>query len=359
MIRVHDRYLLRSFLSSLVMALLAFIIIFIVVDVFEKIDKFVDNEATLDSVIRYNLLKIPEIVLLVLPVAMLLGCLFGLGNLARRNEILPLQNAGISTNRILLPIYLLGFLVSAAAFLLGETVLPRANVKKNEVWKMEIRKEARPSGNIRTKVNYLGRGGRHYLIGRYDARKFQMFDVVIQTFADNTLVERIDAKSGEWAGGQWSFRDGFRRTFTDEGEHAEHFDLITVPDLHETPDDFAKREKEPDEMSYKELHRFVDKTRAGGGYATKEAVEMHLKVAFPFSNAILILLGSPIATRRRRSGLAVSFALAVGLAFVYYGAIRIGQALGQNDTLAPLPAAWLGNAIFGVAAILSLSRVRN
>ena len=82
------------------------------------------------------------------------------------------------------------------------------------------------------------------------------------------------------------------------------------------------------------------------------------RFAFPFSNVILILLGSQLAARRRRSGLAVSFAVAIGIAFLYYGTIRIGEALGMNDTIPPLPAAWLGNAVFGAVAAFTVARSR-
>jgi lipopolysaccharide export system permease protein len=357
-ISTFDRYLLSSFVSAVLIALLAFVTIFLVVDLFEKIDTYVDHDAALQSVARYHLFKLPQIVLLVLPVAMLLGCLFGVGTLAQRNEILPMQNAGVSTNRILLPIYALGLLGSLLAFVLGETLLPAANERQNAVWKAEIKKEPQDAREIRTNVNYLGEGGRHYLIGRYDASRRSMRDVVIWTFAGNTLVERLDAREGQWQADRWTFRDGFLRKFSDAGETAEPFRQITLDSLRETPEDFAKRPKEPTEMSAAELRRLIDKTRASGGVATKDEVEMHVKISFPFSNFILILLGSPLAARRRRSGAAVSFAAAVGVAFLYYGTLRVGQALGTNDTVPPVLGAWLGNVIFGAFAAIAALRAR-
>lgn len=356
MIRIHDRYLARSFGFSLGVALAAFIAIFLVVDLFEKIHTYIDRRAAIDAILRYHACKVPQVVLLVLPVAMLLACLFGVGSLSRRNEILPLQNAGLSVNRILFPVFLLGILVSLLSLLLGETVLPRANERLNRIWKESIQREPSSRGEIRTNVNYLGEGGRLYLIGRYDARRTTMRDVVIQTFAGNTLVERIDAQSAAWMGDRWVFRSGFLRRFRQGGEDASPFVEITIPGLAETPEDFAAPEKEPDEMSLAELRRFVRKTVASGGSAVKEEVQMHLKVSFPFSNLIVVLLGGPIAARRRRAGLALSFALAVGVAFVYYGTIRVGETLGMNDTLPPLLAAWVGNILFGAAAIVVLAR---
>jgi lipopolysaccharide export system permease protein len=355
-IRIHDRYLARSFAFSLAVALVAFIAIFLVVDLFEKIDTYIDRRATVDAVLRYSALKIPQIVLLVLPVAMLLACLFGVGGIARRNEILPLANAGLSSNRILLPVFLLGLLASGLALAAGEMLLPRANEHLNRVWRERIQRESTSHTDLRTNVHYLGERGRLFLIGRYDARRQAMTDVVIQTFADNTLVERVDARTATWAGSRWVFRDGFLRRFGGGREEASPFDEMTIPALHETPDDFAVPAKEPEEMSLRELRRYVRKSVASGGSAIKEEVQMHLKVSFPVSNLIVVLLGASIAARRRRSGLALSFAVAVGVSFLYYGTIRVGETLGTNDTLPPLFAAWLGNIAFGAAAVGVLMR---
>jgi lipopolysaccharide export system permease protein len=185
-----------------------------------------------------------------------------------------------------------------------------------------------------------------------------MRDVVIETFAENTLAQRLDAREAAWVGGRWEFRDGFLRRFEDGRETAERFDVIALDDLAETPDDFAKPVQDPDEMSRADLARLVRKTRASGGAATREEVEMHMKISFPFSNVILTLFGSQLAARRRRSGLAVAFALSIGIAFVYYATIRIGESLGVNDTLPPVMAAWLGNVVFGIVAAYTLARDR-
>ncbi len=356
--RIHDRHLATSFGSALVLALIAFIVIFLVVDLFEKIDTYVDNGASVASVLKYSAYKTPQVVTLVLPVAMLLGCLFGIGNLTRRNELLPLQNAGLSQNRILFPVYVAGCIVCGLAFVAGETLVPRANEKLERVWKGEIRREPLDPPQTRTNVNYLGEGGRYYLIGRYDARQQTMRDVVIETFADNTLVERLDAREAAWVGGRWEFRNGFLRRFREDREEAEPFASRSIDGLVETPEDFAKPAKDPDEMSHAELRRYVRKARASGGAATKEEVEMQMKISFPFSNLILILLGSQLAARRRRSGLAVAFAVSIGIAFVYYSTIRVGESLGANDSIPALPAAWLGNAIFGSLAAVMLARGR-
>ncbi|HVP37541.1 MAG TPA: LptF/LptG family permease, partial [Terriglobales bacterium] len=85
--QILDRYLLKQFLFVLFFALLSFWIIFLIVDVVEHIDTFIDMHASLGSIIKYYIFYSPYILVLVLPIAMLLSSLFSLGLLSRQNEL--------------------------------------------------------------------------------------------------------------------------------------------------------------------------------------------------------------------------------------------------------------------------------
>ena len=90
----------------------------------------------------------------------------------------------------------------------------------------------------------------------------------------------------------------------------------------------------------------------------KYLVELYLKISFPLTNFVVVLIGTALAIRVRRGGLAISFGLAVFISFVYYAIIRTGQALGHSGTLPPLIGAWLGNLVFGGLGLELLRRAR-
>ena len=131
--RTLDRYLLRSFLAALVMALVAFIAIFVILDLFEKLDDFLDRDVPVAIILQYYVYRIPEILLLMLPVGMLLASLFSLGTFARNNEFTAVIAAGISMRRTLAPVILVSFLISAAALFIGEVIAPPAAEKVNKI----------------------------------------------------------------------------------------------------------------------------------------------------------------------------------------------------------------------------------
>ncbi len=360
MTRALDRYILHSFLYALVMALLAFIAIFVILDLFEKLDDFLDRDVPVAIILHYYVYRIPEILLLMLPVGMLLASLFSLGAFARNNEFTAVIAAGISMRRTLAPVLLVSFVISAAALLLGEAIAPPAAERVNKIKEEVIKPGSRRAGRTRSNLSFLGDEGRLFWIGRLEPALGRVENIVIQRLVGNTLVERLDAEEGTWEEGVWTFRNGYYRRFTGESlVEAAPFSERIEREIGETPEDLAKIQKNSMQMSYRELSDHIDRLESGGADVQKEKVDLHMKIAFPFTSFLIVLLGSPLAALLNRSGNALGFTLALMICFVYYMAIRVGQSFGYNEVLPPLPAAWAGNILFSLVGIILFRRLGN
>lgn len=111
-------------------------------------------------------------------------------------------------------------------------------------------------------------------------------------------------------------------------------------------------------MSYSELVQFIDELKAIGADSRKWVVEKYLKISLPLANFIVVLLGAPLASRKRKGGMGLNFGLSLLISFTYFIIIRVGQVLGHNGSLHPLLAAWLGNLVFLLAGAIALLKVR-
>jgi lipopolysaccharide export system permease protein len=353
-VKILDRYVLRETLASLLAGLLFFVSVFVVVDVFEKIDTYLDNHVPVATVAAYYLMSIPGIALQVLPMAMLLSCLLALGQLGRTNELTAMRTAGLGPGRIAAPLIALAALLSGLAFVVNEVALPGLNARRLRLYRSEIKKETLQGSQVRTNMAYLGRDGRTFLIRSYNVAKEEMREVVIQEVRENTLVGRIDAETARWEGGRWVFRNGYTRRFDRAGETAARFNELTIPGLAERPADFAEAEEDPKGLSYWELQHYIERLRQSGGRVQKYLVELYLKVSFPLTNLVVVVIGVALALRNRRGGLAIAFGLSVFISFVYYAFIRTGQALGHNGAVPPYLAAWMGDLAFGIVAAIML-----
>lgn len=353
--RILDKYIIRNFLGTLFFALIAFSAIYIIIDVVGFMDKFIDRDVGLFIVTKYYLFYLPYIIILTLPVATLLASLFSVGQLSRYNELIAMQSSGISLYRILSPLFILGIILSLAAAYAGERFVPQTNQAKKELYQTHVDKVKKRNIEAQTRdIRLQVDENRWLLIGFFDTELNTAFKVSIQNYRGNQIIKRIDASRMSWEHDSWQLIDGYVRRFANDREAITSFDTLSLGDLYFKPEEIAKVQKKAEEMSYWELKNFIKEIRRTGGNPDRWLVDLYLKIAFPFANLVIILFGAPLASRKTRSGTAISFGISLFICFLYFGIIKIGQSLGHNATLPPLFAAWMGNLFFGLGAIYIL-----
>jgi lipopolysaccharide export system permease protein len=355
---ILDRYVGGKFLAAAIFSILAFFVIFVVVDIIEHLDTFIDKHVPILTVARYYLFYAPYIIILTLPVAILLASLFSISSLSRHHELAAMKAAGLSLYRVLLPVFLVGFLASLLCMAFGEFVVPYANENKGLIWSTEIKKRSSQADLVQRDIYLQGSHDRIYYIREYDGQQQMGQDVLLQQYDNEHLVARIDAREMAWVDGAWTFRDGLYREFLAGEEHLTPFAELRRADLDETPQDFLRKRKDPEAMNYRELRKYIQHVKRSGGEAQRETVDLFLKIAFPFANFIIVLFGAPLAANPRRSGAAVSFGISLFVCFIYYSFLRLGQALGYKGSLPPAIAAWMGNIVFGIAGIFVLWKAK-
>ena len=356
--KILDNYISRRFLSVLFFSLIAFIAIFVIVDLIENLDNFINNDVPAFVVFKYYFFSLPYIIILTLPVAMLLASLFSIGNMARQNELIAMMASGQSLYRILLPLFIIAFFISIGTFFFSEYALPGASEqkafiedehweKKRESWRKRI-----------NKVYALDDQGRAISMRSYNTAKNIGFFASVRKWDGSKLVSRIDARKITWEDSVWVLHDGFIRNFTEESETATPFTQITLENENLKPRDFSKMLSRSEEMSYAELKKFVEEVRRSGGKLNKWMVELYLKIAIPFASFIIVLFGAPLSSRKRRGSTATGFGISLVIVFTYFGIVKTTQTMGHNGFLPPLIAAWIANAIFGILGLFVLVRAQ-
>jgi lipopolysaccharide export system permease protein len=354
-----DRYLARAILRPLAFAMGAFLTVAVVVDLFERLDTFIDHDVPFHLITQYYVATLPFLFIIILPISTLIAVLFSLGGMARRNELIAMTANGISLYRILAPVLVVGFGVSVVGLAFTTELVPRGNDHSKQIYDHEIRGRPKRSETQRRDLNYLGAEGRFFLARQFDGDEGRMKEVVVQQFAEGTLVYRIDADTADWEDDEWVFRSGYVRRFRDDGPpEVEHFDERAFPQFPETPRDFLRVVKEPSEMTLPELREHARRTRATGGDPTRLLVDEQTRYSFPFASFIVVLLGAPLTGAIRRGGHALGFGLALLVGFVYYVLLQIGETYGTNGTLPPWLAAWLPNMFFLLLGLLGLWKTR-
>lgn len=358
--KIIDRYIIVEFLRAVFVALITFVTVYIIVDLFDNISTFIDKDVGIFTVLLYYLYETPSIIgTIVAPVSVLLACFLSIGNLSRHFEIAGMRTSGMSLYRIVMPVFVVGIGLSIFMVFMNETLMIYTNNKKETLKNEKIYKRRRRSLKKRN-VYYIGEKNRFYKIGLVDGKTRTLHKISIYTFGkEYRLVERIDARMAKEKSEErkvkreteWIFFDGVRRRFKDGREEAEDFKEYTII-LPESIEDFIREQKRIEDMYLNELKTYIDRLKRSGENVIRESVELHCRFSFPFMNFIVVLLGVPLACRVRRSGFVLGFSISLFCSFLYWGFTQTAKALGQVGSLSPYLSAWIPNFSFFVVGIL-------
>lgn len=355
MFRILDRYILKKFAVTLTVSLLSMILVYIVIDLFDHLNKFLDAEMPLIGFIVYYTLKIPEIIYQLFPVVVFMALLFTLGNLTKYKEITAMMTSGISLLRISAPIIFIGILLSASHFFFGETVVPYAARKHYEVRDYYMGKKAK-FHRRKNEFVYQEKNSVVY-INTFDGRSGIAQGISIQAIAEGAINFRIDADRMTYSDGKWKLRGAVKRTFTSDSTFYKGFDSLTVF-LDFEPDDILEIELKPIEMGYFELKEYIAKRKSFGTDMTKWDVEKMSKISYSAITLVLILIAIPLGTGRARSAASVNFGISVGMAFIYYLLIIMFKNWGAVGQINVIVASWAPNVLFGLFGIYLIKRAK-
>ena len=364
MFKILDRYVLNRFLTVFLSALIAFVTIFLVVDVVENLDKFIDAKMPRRAVVAYYLYTLPWFTSIALPMATLLATFFSMGLLDKRNEITAMKASGLSIRRIGAPLLAVGLLISAGSFLFDDLLVSEAMRRKADVQSQFLAREYRRKHRVKKQNIFLQQSPTERIaIDRFNYRDQTATGVYIQRYDEGRLIERLDFQRLAWdteALG-WRGQDFHIRTFSPTGDTA-----LTAAQGQDTllslairPVDLVKMSVTPQEMRYGELRRFVAQLVSNGIDPTRWEVNLHFKGAFAMTSFIMVLFGLPLSIGRARSSLAFGAGMSIFVIFGYYVAIKLGQSLGFKGVLEPVPSVWLPNVIFLALGFVLLRRLRS
>jgi len=355
---ILTRYLIREFLRLFSLCLAGGTALYLVIDLFDRINVFIRYGAEIKWVVLFLLYKIPLILYQIFPATMLLAVLLTLGLMTRHNEVLALRTSGVPLSRIAYPFVGISLVVSLCAFLMNEYIVSPAYQRSEYIRRTLIEGRVPYSMMVRDRIWYKGEEGFYRIASFLPAQKEMQGVTWFTVSRPFQLSRRIDAARATWEEGQWVFHDVVERTFR-SGELIE----LTRADqrrieLAETPEDFEVVRKETDDMSFSKLRRYIQKIESEGYDTTPYRVDLQVKVSYPLLNIITAFLAIPFALRLPRvGGLAAAAGMSLIIGFAFWVLFAITVSIGQAGLLPPFIAAWVVNVLFASLGIYLLLRI--
>lgn len=355
-----DRYIIYKFLSTYIFLITIIVVIAVVFDFNERIDKLTQSHAPVQKIIfDYYVNFVPNFVNLFTPLFVFIAVIFFTSKLADNSEIIAMKSTGMSFRRLLRPYMISAALIAASSFLLGAFVIPQSNVARVNFENRYIKKKTDVTSvdNVQMQVDT----GVVAYITHFDNVSKSGYGFSLDKFVDKKLVSHLTAQSIQYdtlsdRRFSWTLRHYKIRTLKgmrEKLESGEKLDTIIVME----PRDFFYVRGQQETMTIPELKEFIDRQRLRGaaGISTFE-VEYHKRFATPFAAFILTLIGVSLSCEKRKGGMGASIGVGIALSFTYILFQTVSSTFALNAGWPAMFAVWLPNLVFAVVAFVLYKR---
>ncbi len=356
-----DRYLTAEVTGPFVFGMFGCVIIGMVDIVFTLVDLFINNGVPLLIVLKLLIFKIPAIMVLFFPMAVLFTVLISLIRIIKDSELTVLRAGGIAVERVIAPIVFFSIMVSALSYITNEKVVPWANhISDGLLKKIEIKK---PSPDILADTFFKESDGRYFYIRRIDTQTNVMEHVVIYETGGN-FPRVITAKQARWDGQTWALENGIIHKYSPDGliSYQGKFQKMIIH-VEQALYNYYQSQKTPMEMTTQELKAKIRTLKQSGIESDSLKVAYHLKYSMPLSCFIFALVGIAlvllfITNPKELWGVVVAVIVALLSVGFYFFVMATCRSLARAGKIAPLLGAWGPNIFYAIVAILILILVR-
>lgn len=345
-----DNYILRAFIPTFFMCLIIISGIYVIVDLFQKLEDFLEmGTGAFSTGIRYYTYLFPVIVFQFFPAITLIAVGIVLVKLTKNREILAMQVAGISLYRILLPIFIITVFMSFASFGDQEWIIPRL------AQRLETLEHTSFSGDVQRNLLLEDKKNNTLIrIWRYNNKTQHMQSVFILTRYENRKKKlTISAEEGKWLGNnKWLLSKVIKHMYDEQGKWVAPVLQIESMEFESavTPEELGEKKLDPSLLSFEQLKELCKREPDN----PRNSVLFHSRISYTLIHFVLLLLGIPLVVGFE--GLSRNLFLRIGLCVlvcgIFYAISFICSNLGNTGMIHPVLAAWLPVVIFGSVGLL-------
>jgi lipopolysaccharide export system permease protein len=356
-----DTYVLTSFLFWFVVLLASFVMMTEVYNFFELLGDIIRNSIPMSKVFSFLFYLAPMLIYNTLPVSVLVAVLVTFGVLTKHNEVTAFKACGVSLHRMAIPVLVISGVFSAGLFAFDHLYLPETNRKQdalhNEIKGKPVQTYLHPERSW-----IFVKGNRIWYYKYLDSQKEVMGGVSIYDLDPKTfsLQREISAERAEWQPllRTWIFQNGWAREIQAHGKF-ERFQVKTFSELAEPPDYFLKELKQDKQMNFRELEAYIGDLQQSGFDTVRLRVQLYKKFSVPLFALIMAMISVPFGFLVGNRGAMAGIGVSIGIAMAYWAVGQLFEQVGNASQLPPGVAAWSPDALFALAGMYLLLRMKS
>jgi lipopolysaccharide export system permease protein len=352
--KILSRYILKEYLSNLILGLLIFTFVLLLDHLFELVDLLLNKGASAWLTAELLLLLLPSSLTLTLPMASLLAALLTFGRLSENNEVTAIRASGLS-NWSFMRAPLAAACV-AVCFLIPFNIrwAPHAHSQFRRLYLQVLQRN--PLVRIEEKI-FFEIGEYHLYVEKKDKRTKEMTGVTIYKTPAGSAPLRIFAERGQASvdpkqGMTLDLQDGHIEE-VDPAQPDQWFYTafknyrLTIP----MQGAAQASSRSLEEMDNRELQAQIDDFKKKKLPYPLFSSQQHIRWALAMTPFLFVLLGIPLAIRVQRGGRSIGFVISLVVIFGYYVMLMGGTGFGQRGVWPVWLAVWLADAVVCALAI--------
>lgn len=345
---IITRYLLKEITVSVTLIMLALIAMFSFFDLIQELESLGRGSYGLSKVLLFVLLSAPGHIYEIMPVAVLVGCMYSIGQLARHSELIILRVSGISSTGIALSLLKIGLIFTLITFFVGELITPLSE-------KMAQRMRIKATDSVIVQDFKSG-------LWVKDANSFVNIEEILP---DSTLLNvhiyefdqefrlktNSHAKSGQFTDEQWNLKQVTQTHFNKDTNEIKQLETATWRSLIR-PELLNVLLVLPEKMSAWNLYSYIKHLSINKQKTTRYEMALWSKLVYPLACIVMIMLALPFGfIQQRATGASTKIFIGIMLGVLYQILNRTFIHLGVLNDWAPLFSAVTPTVLFLMAGL--------
>jgi len=359
--KILPRYLFNNLLKPLVYLIVTFSLLFIIGDLMDNASDFLEAGTSLPEMAYYYTLRLPSMVIMIVPLCLLLAVLYSLSSLTRHSEITAMRASGISIYRIVRPYLLMSIACLIFTAVVNEYTGPQFAYKADQF----VEQQTHDDEDVYfEQIAFKNPSANHiWYVKEFDTRNYTMQGIeLIQQREDGTDHTKYNISKARWMDGRWWFEDGSIQEYDERGNlagSAESFQTLEMRNLPEIPEDFMGEIKDPAYQSSMELWKYIQTHQfLSPETLTKYEVDFHHRLSMPFVCIIITMIGIPVGAHTGRKGAFAGIMLALGMFFGFYFLQFTMEYLAKQMYIVPWLGPWGAILTFFTLGSIMIHRMR-
>lgn len=345
---IITRYLLKEITVSVTLIMLGLIAMFSFFDLIQELESLGRGSYGLSKVLLFVILSAPGHIYEIMPVAVLVGCMYSIGQLARHSELIILRVSGISSTGIALSLLKIGLIFTLFTFFVGELITPLS-----EKMAQRMRIQATDSVIVQDfKSGLWVKDGNSFVNIEEILPDSTLLNVHIYEFdKEFRLKTNSHAKSGQFADDQWNLKQVTQTHFNKDTNEIKQLETATWRSLIR-PELLNVLLVLPEKMSAWNLYSYIKHLSINKQRTTRYEMALWSKLVYPLACMVMIMLALPFGfIQQRATGASTKIFIGIMLGVLYQILNRTFIHLGVLNDWAPLFSAVTPTVLFLMAGL--------